>query len=408
MPLFGYGIALAILAIAFLGWLIWTVVKKQPTAELVGTLPVWLIAGAIAIFVLPAIEVTTPAGEAIGLPIRGYGVMVLLGLLAGIGISAYRGQQLGISSDTIIGLGFWMMLGGVIGARAFYVIQKWQEFDGATFVEKLGGVLKLTEGGLVIYGGVLGGMVAGALYCRKHKLWIPATADLVAPGFLIGLSLGRIGCLLHGCCFGGVCDAPLPTIQFPHGSVPFQAQLESGELLGIEFGQQGGLPARIEGVASGGPAEIVGLKPGDVVDQIRSLKLPPAEGASATAPPKIMSEVVVDGKVASIFPEQTPTWSLPVHPSQIYAAINALLLCIVIWHFQPVPDRDGVVFLVGILLYAISRFLLEGIRSDEEGQFGTPLSVAQIVGIGSGLAAIGGLLVVRSWPKGRVWSWGVE
>ncbi len=123
-------------------------------------------------------------------------------------------------------------MGGVLGARIFYVVQKWDEFAILGFAERLVAIVKLTEGGLVIYGGVFGGIAAGCIFCLVHRQPIRAFGDLIAPAFLIGYSFGRIGCLLNGCCFGGVCTEALPTIQFPQGSGPYLAQLESGKLLG--------------------------------------------------------------------------------------------------------------------------------------------------------------------------------
>ncbi|MCA9183576.1 MAG: prolipoprotein diacylglyceryl transferase [Planctomycetales bacterium] len=190
-PLFGFGVLLVGLIVAAFVWIGWTLMRKRapgeasPASELWSGLPVWLVAAAIVTFVLPQIEQVVPNGEPIGLPIRGYGVMVLLGLLAGIGITIVRGKQLGIVADVIIGLGSWMMLGGIAGARLFYVVQKWNDNPHLDLQTRMIDIFKLTEGGLVIYGGVVGGLLAGAVYCRLQRLPITATADLVAPGFLI-------------------------------------------------------------------------------------------------------------------------------------------------------------------------------------------------------------------------------
>ncbi len=410
LPLFGFGLALAGLIAAAAGWIGWTLLRKRgpdepsPSVELWSGLPVWLVAAAIVAFVLPQIELLLPNGEPVGLPIHGYGVMVLLGLLAGIGISIVRGAQLGIVADVIIGLGFWMMLGGIAGARMFYVVQKWNESQDLDLQSRLIDIFKLTEGGLVIYGGVLGGLLAGAVYCRLHRLPITATADLVAPGFLIGLSLGRIGCLLHGCCFGGVCTANLPAIRFPHGSVPYISQLDSGELLGIELKETRSPPGVIAKVHPDSLAAKAEWQAGQRLDEIdwgRSGEL----AASPTSPPPVRADVIVEGQRTALLSSQLPAVSLPTHPSQIYASINALLLCLLVWQLQPLPRRDGVTFLVAIMLYALSRFLLELVRSDEAGQLGTSLTIAQLIAVASGLVAGVGLLVLSLRPRGRAWNW---
>lgn len=398
LPLFGVGLLLGCLVIAMVGWIAWTLATKGTANDVLKSLPLFGMAAAIVIFVLPAVEQKWPDGTPIGLPIRGYGVMVLTGLVIGIAITVYRGKRLGIEPDTIVGLGFWMMLTGVLGARIFYVVQKWQEFNS------IPEIFQLTEGGLVIYGGVVGGLIAGAVYCLKHQLKILAMADLIAPGFLIGLCFGRLGCLLHGCCFGGVCEVELPMIRFPHGSVPFQAQLATGELLGIKT-ESGRVPRKIVEVDAGSAAEKLGIQPTGYLESILFNGIQPEPGSDPTAPLAVFAEVTVDGQRFTFLPSDLPALSLPTHPSQIYSAINALLLCGLIWFLQPIPSRDGVTFCVAILLYALSRFLLEGVRSDEAGQLGTALTVAQWVALISGVAAIAGIALIGRLPKTRSWTW---
>lgn len=408
IPLFGFGLVLGLLLLGFVGWLAWSyfqgAFRKEMREQTLGTLPVWGLAAIIVCFVLPAVEQAWPDGTPIGLPIRGYGVMVLTGLLAGIGISVHRGRQLGIESDTIIGLGFWMMLSGVFGARTFYVVQKWDEFQSGAIGERLISIVKLTDGGLVIYGGVIGGLVAAVAYCWRRQLSVLATADLVAPGFLIGLSIGRIGCLLHGCCFGGVCTANLPTIQFPHGSGPYQAQLATGRLLGIET-EKAAIPGRIASVQPESIAAQAGLESGAGLRAIQILQQPPTEKIDPIQPIPLAAKVSVSSQEVFFPSGQLPKKSLPVHPSQIYSSLNALLLCLLVWTLQPLPSRDGIAFCIAIVLYAISRFLLEGVRSDEAGQLGTGLSVAQLVAISTVLAGGLGLFFIGRQPPGRSWRW---
>lgn len=263
----------------------------------------------------------------------------------------------------------------------------------------------LTEGGLVIYGGVIGGLVAGGIYCWRNQLKIAATADLVAPGFLIGLSLGRVGCLLHGCCFGGVCKAEqLPAIHFPAFSVPYDAQLESGQLLGVKLRDAYGPPGVIESIEADSPADQAAWSDGQHLQSI-TLGLAGQNAERPVDPLPLRADCVVDGNAVTFLPQQLPKESLPTHPSQIYASINALLLSLLVWQIQPIPRRDGVAFLIAIVLYAGSRFVLEWVRSDEVGQLGTPFTVAQLVGIGSALMAVAGLLYVWQLPVGRIWRW---
>lgn len=414
-PLFGFGwvlLALVLGCAAWIAWLVYRTNKIQPKqksdrwqalqSELTNGLPVWAIAIGLVIFILPSIEQQLPTSPPIilGLPIRGYGVMVLIGLLCGIGIAIRRGRQLGLSTDLIVGLGFWMMMGGVLGARTFYVFQKWEEFSDRQFADRIIAIVKLTEGGLVIYGGIFGGIIACAIYCRWHKLATRAVADLVAPSFLIGLAFGRIGCLLNGCCFGGICTSNLPTIQFPSGSGPYLVQLESGRLLGIETSPTN--QEIVKQVSEGSWAEKEGVQEGAKITDIEVLPLKPDPNHPTEAEFGVRLKVNDQTKVVS--PTALPSQSLPLHPSQIYAAINALLLAWLIWQLQPVVRRDGQAFLVAFLLYGLSRFLLEGIRSDEGSQLGTGLTIAQLIAVVSFVVATLLVLSTRSTSP-RAWDW---
>ncbi len=77
----------------------------------------------------------------------------------------------------------------------------------------------------------------------------------------------------------------------------------------------------------------------------------------------------------------TPGHSLPVHPTQVYSAVNAALLALLCWTFYPFRRRDGVVIGLLLTLYPLSRFLLEHIRTDEAAIFGTGLSISQNVSL---------------------------
>jgi phosphatidylglycerol:prolipoprotein diacylglycerol transferase len=129
----------------------------------------------------------------------------------------------------------------------------------------------------------------------------------------VGLAIGRIGCFLNGCCYGGPCDLPW-AVCFPPESPPWLDHMEAGLL--------------------------------------------PRPVAGAGMP-----------------------WSLPIHPAQLYAAIDAALLALVAVLFTPLARRDGEVFALVLTLHPISRMLLEAIRVDEPPALGTPLSISQLVSL---------------------------
>jgi len=85
----------------------------------------------------------------------------------------------GVTADDIIGLGFWMMICGIAGARLFYVIQKRDEFfTGAPLQETILNMVNMTKGGLVVYGSLIGGTLAALIYLKIHKLPVLKIADL--------------------------------------------------------------------------------------------------------------------------------------------------------------------------------------------------------------------------------------
>ena len=87
--------------------------------------------------------------------------------------------------------------------------------------------------------------------------------------------------------------------------------------------------------------------------------------------------------------DDLPDRSRPVHPTQIYSSINAFLIFLVLWFFYPFRRHAGEVLALMLILYPIGRFLLEVIRTDEAGQFGTTLTISQwvsVVAIGLGVS----------------------
>jgi phosphatidylglycerol:prolipoprotein diacylglycerol transferase len=144
-------------------------------------------------------------------PIYWYGVMLALGILAGLWTSARRAPLTGIHGEKIADLGPWLILGALVGARTLFVVTYWQqEFAGKPLYE----VFMIRHGGLVYYGGLFGSALACIIYCRLRKLALWKVADILSPGIALGYAFGRIGCLLNGCCYGRACEAPW-AIRFP-------------------------------------------------------------------------------------------------------------------------------------------------------------------------------------------------
>ena len=113
-----------------------------------------------------------------------------------------------------------------------------------------------------------------------------------------------------------------------------------------------------------------------------------------------MELTTAEGKVHRIVRPDWPGRSLPIHPTQLYAALDAGLLALVLWLAYPFRRRDGEIFAVLITVHPISRFLLEMIRSDEPGQFGTTLTISQWISLAFLVLAAGFWYYVEKQPRG--------
>jgi phosphatidylglycerol:prolipoprotein diacylglycerol transferase len=354
----------------------------------------WGLGAVILGFVLPMAEAKVGAGTPdeipIGLPVRGYGLMMMLGVSAATALSYRRVLQLGVPKDSFMSLVLFTVIGGLAGARVFYVVQKWSELAGQTILEKLWTALQFTEGGLVVYGAVLGGITGILSWAFLQRVRPLALLDAIVPAFFIGLAFGRLGCLLNGCCFGGICETNTPAISFPLGSPAYIDQLESGRLLGINTNPSN--QNEISSIDAGTWAEKQGILPGDHLESIEVGAIPLSNSALAEkirAHQPTPIEAVVHTDRGNYATTELPPKSLPVHPSQIYASITAFLLCFWSTSIPRWTARPGLVFGSGWLVYGILRYIEEIIRVDEAGQFGTNLSIAQwvsIVGILFGIA----------------------
>ncbi len=366
------------LAFVCLSWMavLW---RGGKLGHVVAQLPFALLVAVLLVWVVPALEETNSEGQPIGLAIRGYGVMLLLAMIASVGAAAYRARQVGLDSELILSLAVWLVLGGIAGARALYVIEYWRDFQRDTLWETIVAIVKFTEGGLVVYGAIIGGLAAGAFFVTRHRLPTLAMADLIAPSLAIGLSIGRIGCFLTGCCFGGICPPSYFAVTFPFGSPAYVHQLEHGTLWGMHLVKESDDTWRIAAVASKTAAEQHGLQVGQ---RLRSYQMRPwAEVWRAQLENRLDSEVARaqtnDGKLVVWTVRDLPHTSRPVYPTQLFASLNAALLAWLVWTHYPLRKRDGEVFALLFTLYPISRFLLEIIRDDEPGQWGTALTISQ-------------------------------
>ncbi|HEX2474495.1 MAG TPA: prolipoprotein diacylglyceryl transferase family protein [Lacipirellulaceae bacterium] len=414
VPIFGVGVLLAIWAVVAAATIIGMVRQFGWSAETFGSLPLMLLLGAAIVF-LPRVFPD-------GMPIRGYGVLLLVGITSGVALAMLRAKQAGLNPELILSLAIWLVVCGVIGARLFHVVEYWDtKFAGRPPVETLLEILNVPEGGLVIYGALFGGAVGLVAFTRKHRLPLLSMADLVAPSLMVGLAFGRIGCLLNGCCYGGQTDLPWavtfpklssrfeePKSGMPRYSPPYFDQAVHGEMHGfrLDVDEQGRLiVTRVEPKSR---AAAAGLSKGDVVATINGRHVASMENVKPIMLTALETGTnlrlgLATGKTVEIAAAPMPPRSRPVHPTQVYSAIDAGILGWLLWSFYPFRRRDGETIALLLTIHPITRFLLEIIRTDEPAVFGTGMSISQNISI---LLLACGLALwwyLSKQPRGIVW-----
>ncbi len=474
--------------------------RKDGIKEVIGFVPIYLIVAVVIWLLLPKFVVKDIDDNAIGLAVRGYGFFMLLAIVVGLAVTWVRCKQIDYPFDPVLSLSFWMIVFGIGGARIFYLVQKRHQITVDAPADAIKLLVDMTQGGLVVYGAVIGGVAALLVIVFLKKLPLLKITDIIAPGMIIGLAIGRIGCLMNGCCFGGLCEIDQIGIQFPAGSLSYDRQIETGELFGLKtkaITEQSSNEypfLLVENVQPDSMAAQLGIEIGDKIqispedaEVIRAIKLPDDPDLfdsavkairlvnDSSALPRVadsldeMSRNLKAGKFDNNtgiveqlssnhpIPAVTPAWqkfyefvaektnveknddakskilktigravkwqhksivlmnenvhhrinvfdSLPissrkVHPTQIYSSINATLIFLFLWFYFPYRRSNGEVFAWLLILYAITRFLLEMIRIDEAPVGNTPFTISQWVSFATLAAGISYMIYSRLFGK---------
>ena len=149
------------------------------------------------------IEVNPPRNLELGpLNIYFYGLIIATGLIIAVIYACRRSKQFGLVEDDILDGVLWVTPFAILCARAYYCIFSWADYKDNPI-----SLLYIWEGGLAIYGGVLGAIVGVTVLCKVKKIRVATLLDLVALGFLIGQSMGRWGNFFNREAFGAATDA---------------------------------------------------------------------------------------------------------------------------------------------------------------------------------------------------------
>ncbi len=257
----------------------------------------------------------------LGLRIYGFSVMLVAATFSAVYLTAWRARREKIDPEVVFELAVWLLTGGFIGARALYLI------GHPEVVHSFWDIFKVWQGGIVFYGCIMGGLAGSVLYWIRRPFPFLAMCDAVAPALAVGIALGRVGCLLNGCCYGATTDLPW-AITFPAETLPWTHHVHVGWL-------------------SAGAAR-----------------------------------------------------SLPVHPTQLYAILDGLILLALLTAYFPRRRRDGEVMAVLMVCYPITRFLIEGLR-DDEGAFLAGMTISQAISAGLLPCGLATWWILSRRPVGR-------
>jgi phosphatidylglycerol:prolipoprotein diacylglycerol transferase len=249
----------------------------------------------------------------VNFPIHSYGVMLGISFLLGWSLCLRLAEKAGIDRVKGSRARFWTLVFSIVGARIMYFIAQPDRFS-------LIDLFKIWEGGLVAYGGMIGGTIAAYIALKRFGINFWEFADYASPGIAVGIAVTRIGCFLYGCDFGAIAkDLPF-AVRYPAHPVASQ-------------------PGRLS------PA---------FEHHVSDLRLLPANA-----------------------PE-----SLPVHPTQLYETLAGLLLLgVTMLVLRRFKKFHGQVFATLVIGYSVLRFIIEALRDDpQRGQY-FGLSTSQNISI---------------------------
>jgi phosphatidylglycerol:prolipoprotein diacylglycerol transferase len=348
--------------------------------------------------------VKVAAGFTSSLPIFGYGAMLFLAFIACTLLADRLAAREGIVGVHVQDLAIWIFIMGIVGARLTFIIQYHDRFTwNVTIIRQF---FQVWDGGLVFYGSVFGGLAGYVLgyffILRRHNVDSWKMADVIAPCVALGLALGRIGCLLNGCCFGNVATCPdCPEIQFGLSSPPRYHMVAHG------YQTPAGFLTRSDGrgdnrevmlVEPDSPAAEAGLKPGDFIYKINGKEVG-RQGDLETGDlaahfsggmwPHGQSDLYLTVLRGGAEENLTvPARTLGLHPTQIYESVSMVLVFFLLLAFHPFRHQPGAVMVLFMFCYAVHRFLNEMLRTDTDPVWGTPMTLSQNISIMVFLSAI--------------------
>jgi phosphatidylglycerol:prolipoprotein diacylglycerol transferase len=268
-------------------------------------------------------SIPTPWGA---IPIYSYGVMLGSSLLFAWYYIMYMGKKVeGFNRELLASCFTWTAVGAIVGARLLYILTNLDSYDS------FGSWFDLRAGGLVAYGGFLGGFITALAFWRIKKIPLLPFADIAVPTLASGLMLTRVGCYLYGCDYGRPLKESAPTWLQSAGTFP-------------KWDSEAYPTFACDQTINGSPAYQHHLQ----------------------EYPDLMVERLS---------------SLAVHPTQIYESVAGLLLFIFATWLLMHRKFRGQILVVVAGLYGLWRFLIEYLRDDPERGFAFGFSTSQLISL---------------------------
>ena len=136
--------------------------------------------------------------------IRWYSVILMSAIAVGLWLTAREAERKGFKKDDVYDAAIWIIVAGIIGARLFHVLDHWSHEYAMNPIR----ALYIWEGGLAIWGAIVGGVIAGAIVAWKRGWYFPRFLDAAAPALVLAQAIGRIACVITGDAMGKPTTGP--------------------------------------------------------------------------------------------------------------------------------------------------------------------------------------------------------
>ncbi len=269
------------------------------------------------------------------LAIHTYGLMIAIAFLLALHLTQRDAAKEGIDPHLIGAMAVWALLFGILGTRVMHIILFPQ---GYSWKDPIGWIA-IWQGGLVFQGALPGTLIYAVYGCRKNKVPFWKISDCTIPYLAMAHALGRIGCIMNGCCYGARTDLPW-AIRFP--------------------------------------------------------RIPWDRAQPATGSPAYLDHCQRFSELST----SVDRWSYPIHPTQIYGVLGLLALCLVLLylrkHWHP---YTGFLMPVYLILYSVGRFCIEFLRGDHNPTTFGVLSDQQVFCIVTLIVGVVLFIILQQWSR---------